>query len=194
MAAHASNSPASASPAARAWARFRRNRLGFWSLVVFCALVVLSLMAASMLASLIARLISRPLYHTLSNLMINAVIKTAEPPERNETDEAPPASGETVVSGGPVEPVGPIVDTPVVAPAGDQATAATPQVEPVLPIGPPPSAAAPTPVPPQIGLFDKTSDDGPPPARSGDADLSERPTSPPDPAPDDPTADGSKPH
>ena len=45
MAAHGSNSPASASPAARAWARFRRNRLGFWSLVVFCALVVLSLMA-----------------------------------------------------------------------------------------------------------------------------------------------------
>ena len=45
MAAHASNSPASASPAARAWARFRRNRLGFWSLVVFGALVVLSLMA-----------------------------------------------------------------------------------------------------------------------------------------------------
>ena len=37
--------PVSASPAARAWARFRRNRLGFWSLVVFCVLVVLSLLA-----------------------------------------------------------------------------------------------------------------------------------------------------
>ena len=33
------------SPAARAWRRFRRNRLGYWSLVVFCALVLLSLCA-----------------------------------------------------------------------------------------------------------------------------------------------------
>lgn len=33
----------SQSPAARAWRRFRRNRLGFVSLVVFCTLVVLSL-------------------------------------------------------------------------------------------------------------------------------------------------------
>jgi microcin C transport system permease protein len=32
-------------PAARAWRRFRRNRLGFVSLVVFCTLVVLSLFA-----------------------------------------------------------------------------------------------------------------------------------------------------
>ncbi|MBD9530348.1 ABC transporter permease [Comamonas sp. CMM01] len=31
------------SPAARAWARFRRNRLGFWSLVLFVVLVVISL-------------------------------------------------------------------------------------------------------------------------------------------------------
>jgi len=36
---------ASQSPAARAWRRFRRNRLGFVSLVVFTALVVLSLFA-----------------------------------------------------------------------------------------------------------------------------------------------------
>ncbi|NRD51388.1 ABC transporter permease, partial [Corallococcus exiguus] len=27
----------------RAWKRFKRNRLGFWSLVVFCVLVVISL-------------------------------------------------------------------------------------------------------------------------------------------------------
>ena len=33
------------SPARRAWLRFKRNRLGFWSLVVFCVLVGLSLMA-----------------------------------------------------------------------------------------------------------------------------------------------------
>jgi microcin C transport system permease protein len=33
------------SPARRAWLRFARNRLGFWSLVVFCALVLLSLAA-----------------------------------------------------------------------------------------------------------------------------------------------------
>ncbi|HRO83075.1 MAG TPA: ABC transporter permease, partial [Alicycliphilus denitrificans] len=33
----------SLSPARRAWLRFKRNRLGFWSLVVFCTLVVISL-------------------------------------------------------------------------------------------------------------------------------------------------------
>jgi len=33
----------SLSPTRRAWRRFRANRLGFWSLVVFCTLVVLSL-------------------------------------------------------------------------------------------------------------------------------------------------------
>ncbi|MDO9402892.1 MAG: ABC transporter permease [Polaromonas sp.] len=33
------------SPGRRAWRRFRRNRLGFWSLVLFCTLVVLSLFA-----------------------------------------------------------------------------------------------------------------------------------------------------
>jgi len=35
----------SLSPGRRAWLRFRRNRLGFVSLVLFCAMVVLSLMA-----------------------------------------------------------------------------------------------------------------------------------------------------
>ena len=35
----------SLSPARRAWLRFRRNRLGYWSLLVFCTLVVLSLFA-----------------------------------------------------------------------------------------------------------------------------------------------------
>ena len=35
----------SLSPGARAWRRFKRNRLGYWSLVVFCALVVGSLLA-----------------------------------------------------------------------------------------------------------------------------------------------------
>ena len=33
----------SLSPARRAWLRFKRNRLGFWRLVVFCTLVVISL-------------------------------------------------------------------------------------------------------------------------------------------------------
>ncbi|MFO1217042.1 MAG: ABC transporter permease [Burkholderiaceae bacterium] len=37
--------PVSQSPAARAWRRFRRNRLGFASLVVFCTLVIVSLAA-----------------------------------------------------------------------------------------------------------------------------------------------------
>ncbi|MCG2593519.1 ABC transporter permease [Ramlibacter sp. XY19] len=35
----------SQSPAARAWRRFRRNRLGFTSLVIFCVLVAMSLFA-----------------------------------------------------------------------------------------------------------------------------------------------------
>ncbi len=35
----------SLSPGRRAWARFRRNRLGFWSLILFVAMVVLSLFA-----------------------------------------------------------------------------------------------------------------------------------------------------
>lgn len=36
---------ASLSPARRAWQRFKRNRLGYWSLLMFGALVVLSLLA-----------------------------------------------------------------------------------------------------------------------------------------------------
>ncbi|MDZ4188744.1 MAG: ABC transporter permease [Hydrogenophaga sp.] len=36
---------ASASPSRRAWLRFKRNRLGYWSLVIFCVLVVASLFA-----------------------------------------------------------------------------------------------------------------------------------------------------
>lgn len=36
---------ASPSPGKRAWRRFRRNRLGYWSLLSFCVLVALSLMA-----------------------------------------------------------------------------------------------------------------------------------------------------
>ena len=38
-------SPPSVSPSARAWQRFRRNRLGYWSLLLFCLLVTLSLFA-----------------------------------------------------------------------------------------------------------------------------------------------------
>jgi microcin C transport system permease protein len=33
------------SPSQRAWQRFRRNRLGYWSLLLFCALFMLSLLA-----------------------------------------------------------------------------------------------------------------------------------------------------
>jgi microcin C transport system permease protein len=36
---------ASVSPSRRAWQRFKRNRLGYWSLLLFCGLVVLSLLA-----------------------------------------------------------------------------------------------------------------------------------------------------
>ncbi len=35
----------SSSPSRRAWLRFKRNRLGYWSLLAFCTLVVLSLLA-----------------------------------------------------------------------------------------------------------------------------------------------------
>lgn len=38
----------SASPSRRAWLRFRRNRLGFYSLVVFCSLVFLSIFAEAL--------------------------------------------------------------------------------------------------------------------------------------------------
>jgi microcin C transport system permease protein len=41
----ASGETTSQSPSARAWRRFKRNRLGFWSLTLFCTLVVLSLFA-----------------------------------------------------------------------------------------------------------------------------------------------------
>ena len=37
--------PVSSSPSRRAWQRFRRNRLGFSSLLLFCALVLVSLLA-----------------------------------------------------------------------------------------------------------------------------------------------------
>ncbi len=35
----------SPSPSRRAWLRFKRNKLGYWSLIIFCVLVVLSLFA-----------------------------------------------------------------------------------------------------------------------------------------------------
>ena len=38
-------SPISLSPSRRAWLRFKQNQLGYWSLIVFCALVALSLVA-----------------------------------------------------------------------------------------------------------------------------------------------------
>ena len=41
----ASTLPPSASPSRRAWQRFRRNRLGFWSLLLFSSMVLLSLVA-----------------------------------------------------------------------------------------------------------------------------------------------------
>jgi microcin C transport system permease protein len=41
-------STVSASPSKRAWLRFKRNRLGYWSLMIFCALVVLSLFAEAL--------------------------------------------------------------------------------------------------------------------------------------------------
>src|SRR6218665_1658786 len=41
----ASAAPVSLSPSRRAWLRFKRNRLGFWSLVIFSVLVAISLAA-----------------------------------------------------------------------------------------------------------------------------------------------------
>ena len=37
--------PLSLSPTRRAWLRFKRNRLGYWSLLIFCTLVLVSLCA-----------------------------------------------------------------------------------------------------------------------------------------------------
>lgn len=37
--------PAHVSPGRRAWRRFKRNRMGYWSLVLFCCMVALSLVA-----------------------------------------------------------------------------------------------------------------------------------------------------
>ena len=39
------SAPVSLSPGRRAWMRFKRNRMGYWSLVLFCALVLVSLCA-----------------------------------------------------------------------------------------------------------------------------------------------------
>ena len=41
----AGGAPASLSPSRRAWLRFKRNRQGYWSLWLFCALVLVSLFA-----------------------------------------------------------------------------------------------------------------------------------------------------
>ncbi|EJE48413.1 ABC-type uncharacterized transport system, permease component [Acidovorax sp. CF316] len=41
----APTAPVSLSPSRRAWLRFKRNRLGLWSLVIFCVLVLISLAA-----------------------------------------------------------------------------------------------------------------------------------------------------
>ena len=38
-------SSVSVSPSRRAWRRFQRQRLGYWSLVIFCTLVLISLCA-----------------------------------------------------------------------------------------------------------------------------------------------------
>ena len=45
MQASATLAPRSLSPGQRAWQRFRRNRLGFYSLVLFCVMVLISLCA-----------------------------------------------------------------------------------------------------------------------------------------------------
>ena len=42
---HEVGSVGAISPSRRAWQRFRRNRLGYWSLLLFCLLVVFSLFA-----------------------------------------------------------------------------------------------------------------------------------------------------
>jgi H+/Cl- antiporter ClcA len=156
--------------------------------------MVLSLMAASMLASLIARLISRPLYHTLSNLMINAVVKTASPPERAEADETP-VPAETVAPAGPVEPVGPIMETAVGSAAAEQASTSKGPVDPELPSSPPlagtPSTAASEPATPQIGLFDKASEEASP---AGQADAGTSEPAAPASSPEDPDTGNAKPH
>ena len=60
---------ASASPTRRAWLRFRRNRLGYWSLLIFCVLVLLSL-AAELVSN------DRPLLVRYEGQLYSPLLKT----------------------------------------------------------------------------------------------------------------------
>ncbi len=60
---------ASASPTRRAWLRFRRNRLGFWSLLIFSVLVLLSL-AAELVSN------DRPLLVRYEGQLYSPLLKT----------------------------------------------------------------------------------------------------------------------
>ena len=55
--------PISLSPSRRAWLRFKRNRLGYWSLLIFCALVLVSLAREPEVAALEARCIADNVRH-----------------------------------------------------------------------------------------------------------------------------------
>ena len=61
--------PHSPSPRQRAWQRFRRNRRGYWSLVIFVAIFVLSL-GAEMLSS------NRPLMVRYQGEYFFPIVKT----------------------------------------------------------------------------------------------------------------------
>ena len=66
-------SSASLSPSRRAWLRFKRNRLGYWSLLTFCALVLLSLLS-SLTAPIGARLAHKLPVATLKKVFAGLLI------------------------------------------------------------------------------------------------------------------------
>ena len=119
--------------------------------------MVLSLMAGAMLASLIARLISRPLYSTLSALMIQAVVKTAAPPERTgtpaaEADSSPADTPSAAASTTATTGAAPAVSADAVTSEAAAPTEA-PDTPPQPPGGPTERSTSRN-APPQAGLFD----------------------------------------
>ena len=122
--------------------------------------MVLSLMAGAMLASLIARLISRPLYSTLSALMIQAVVKTAAPPERTgtpaaEADSSPADTPSAAASTTATTEAAPAVSADAVTSEAAAPTEA-PDTPPQPPGGPTERSTSRN-APPQAGLFDNES-------------------------------------
>jgi len=88
----------SLSPGRRAWLRFRRNRLGFWSLILFASMVVLSLFAEVL--STDRPLIVRYEGHTYFPVLRDYSEKTFGGDFETPTDYLDPFIRERITSGG----------------------------------------------------------------------------------------------